>query len=153
MTPEQQEAWEQWISERLPAVQEKARAYPVNTQYILKDTFQVVRIASYSENPDGSCTTCTVLILAEENADQWQNLLPGMEEAHEVFGVTFEDLEPVPGPSKSFVCANCGTRNVVLDENEAEAEAEMKRNFPGLTVENASAVCETCYQIFIASFN
>lgn len=89
-TEEQKTLFREWVQERPEPIQKRSREYPpgkyLNKAY--KRGKQVVRIISYSEEEDGSCDTCRVNVLREDNP----NLL-GPD--YEVFGVPFEDLEPL----------------------------------------------------------
>ena len=77
-------AWYKALSEK---VRERVDAYPPTKKYRMKATGRIVTLFSYDEDKNGECHTVTVDISREDN--------PGILLERQVFGVRFDELEPV----------------------------------------------------------
>jgi hypothetical protein len=86
----QQSAWYKALSEK---VRERVDAYPPTKKYKMKSTGRIVTLVSYDEDKNGDCNTVTVDVSREDN--------PGLFMEREVFGVEFDELEPV-NPSENL---------------------------------------------------
>jgi hypothetical protein len=80
----QQSAWYKALSEK---VKERVDAYPPTKKYRMKSTGRIVTLVSYDEDKSGDCNTATVGVSREDN--------PGVLFERQVFGVEFDELEPV----------------------------------------------------------
>jgi hypothetical protein len=79
---------EAWFRSRPDSVVRRFIESPAgDALYRMKSTGHLVLIYSYGEAADGSCPSCVVLVLREHN--------PNVITERRVFGIAFEDLEPV----------------------------------------------------------
>jgi hypothetical protein len=86
----QKSAWYKALSEK---VRERVDAYPPTKKYKMKSTGRIVTLVSYDEDKNGDCNTVTVDVSRDDN--------PGLLMEREVFGVEFDELEPV-NPSENL---------------------------------------------------
>jgi hypothetical protein len=80
----QQSAWYKALSEKVRA---RVDAYPPTKKYRMKATGRIVTLVSYDEDKKGNCNTVTVEVSRDEN--------PELLFERQVFGVEFDELEPV----------------------------------------------------------
>jgi hypothetical protein len=80
-------AWFKALSDK---VKERVDAYPPTKKYIMKSTGRIVTIVSYDEGKNGDCNTATVEVSRDDN--------PSLLYERQVFGVEFDELEPVNPP-------------------------------------------------------
>jgi hypothetical protein len=80
----QQSAWYKALSEK---VRERVDAYPPTKKYRMKATGRIVTLVSYDEDKNGDCNTVTVEVSQDNN--------PSLLYERQVFGVEFDELEPV----------------------------------------------------------
>jgi hypothetical protein len=80
----QQSPWYKALSEK---VRTRVDAYPPTKKYRMKATGRIVTLVSYDEDKKGNCNTVTVEVSRDEN--------PELLFEREVFGVEFDELEPV----------------------------------------------------------
>jgi hypothetical protein len=80
----QQSPWYKALSEKVRA---RVDAYPPTKKYRMKATGRIVTLVSYDEDKKGNCNTVTVEVSRDEN--------PELLFEREVFGVEFDELEPV----------------------------------------------------------
>jgi hypothetical protein len=82
-----------WYASLPVVVQERVHEYPPGNRYMLTSTHHVVRLYSYEEGEDDdgcpTCDECQVLVLQEDNGGK-------LHHSRRVFGIKFEDLEPIP---------------------------------------------------------
>jgi hypothetical protein len=94
----QPEEVKEWFHTRPETVQKRILSHPPDRRYLLKDTNQVVRLYSYEEDDDGSCDTCQVLVLQEDNPHKLLIF------ERRVFGIEFDDLEAVSDDYSPVSC-------------------------------------------------
>jgi hypothetical protein len=83
----QQSAWYKALSEKVKA---RVDAYPPTKRYRMKATGRIVTLVSYDEDTNDDCHTVTVDVSRDDN--------PGLLFERQVFGVEFDELEPVNPP-------------------------------------------------------
>jgi hypothetical protein len=76
--------WYKALSEK---VRERVNIYPPTKKYKMKATGRIVTLVSYDEDKKGDCNTATVDVSRDDN--------PSLLVEREVFGVEFDELEPV----------------------------------------------------------
>jgi len=76
-----------WYKSRPPHVRARIDSHPFTKLYRVKETGQIVAITSYSEQDNGECQTCCVLVLM----DLGERLIP----SHGVFGIEYDSLDPI----------------------------------------------------------
>lgn len=83
----------EWYNDLPDVVQKRVHEYPPGNRYLLTSTRHAVRLYSYEEGEDDdgrpTCDGCQVLILQEDNGGK-------LHHDRRVFGIKFEDLEPIP---------------------------------------------------------
>ena len=80
----QQSAWYKAVSDK---VRERVDAYPPTKKYRMKTTGRIVTLVSYDEDKNGDRNTATVDVSRDDN--------PSLLFERQVFGVEFDELEPV----------------------------------------------------------
>jgi hypothetical protein len=80
----QQSPWYKALSEKVRA---RVDAYPPTKKYRMKATGRIVTLVSYDEDKNGDCHTATVEVSRDDN--------PGLRFERQVFGVEFDELEPI----------------------------------------------------------
>jgi hypothetical protein len=110
-TPEQQQDWDVWVSERPTAVRETLQRYDLKpwTLYRLKSTGHRVTLYSVDEPEDGSAPTLKVDVSVRFNV---------LAFARRVFGVSPDDLEECDLPNADEPLG------AVLKEGEVSEAAE-----------------------------
>jgi Ser-tRNA(Ala) deacylase AlaX len=86
----QQSAWYKALSEK---VRKRVDAYPPTKKYRMKTTGRIVTLVSYDEDKNGDCNSVTVDLSRDDN--------PSLLFEREVFGVEFDELEPI-NPSENL---------------------------------------------------
>jgi hypothetical protein len=86
----QQSAWYKALSEK---VRKRVDAYPPTKKYRMKTTGRIVTLVSYDEDKNGDCNSVTVDLSRDDN--------PRLLFEREVFGVEFDELEPI-NPSENL---------------------------------------------------
>lgn len=91
----QEPQWIAWVATRPQVVQDRIQSHPPSQAYRLYPTGHKVWLHSYDEFPEGSCDTCQVTILREDNPDiiAFHTIFLD-EQSYRVFGVKFENLVP-----------------------------------------------------------
>jgi hypothetical protein len=82
-----------WYNALSEKVRKRVDAYPPTKKYKMKSTGRIVTLVSYDEDKNGECNTVTVDVSRDDN--------PGLLLEREVFGVEFDELEPV-NPSENL---------------------------------------------------
>jgi hypothetical protein len=77
-------AWYKALSEK---VKNRVNEYPPTKRYRMKTTGRIVTLVSYDQGKNGDCNSVTVDISRQDN--------PGILFEREVFGVRFDELEPI----------------------------------------------------------
>jgi hypothetical protein len=77
-------AWYKALSDK---VRERVDTYPPTKKYRMKTTGRIVTLVSYDEDKNGDCNTATVDVSRDDN--------PSLLFERQVFGVEFNELEPV----------------------------------------------------------
>ena len=80
----QQSAWYKALSDKVRA---RVDAYPPTKKYRMKTTGRIVTLVSYDEDKNGDRNTATVDVSRDDN--------PSLLFERQVFGVEFDELEPV----------------------------------------------------------
>lgn len=103
-TPEQEELWKEWISQRPESIRAVAARFDPWTLYRLKTTNQRVYVLAFSEPGEDGKVTCRVGVSGEFNLVTFER---------DVFGIDPDDLEEcdLPGPDETL-----GTLDLPIDE-------------------------------------
>lgn len=110
--PEQLKAWEDWVAQQPPVVQEAARRFPIYELFALKKNGSRVYVVGFEDHEDG-----TVTAIAQVSA---QFNLVVLERT--VFGIPLEDLTPCDLPAAEDAV---GTLEDMIDAGIAREDGKV----------------------------